>query len=261
MTNDIKIIFVDIDWTLLDHTVFDYDYESIEALKEVQKKGILVYLNTARPYESVNQIKLLEKFHPDGLIVTNGGLIFSDDKVIMKNLIPSNYVSEIFRVCNKKHLEVEYGTIKDRYFSVPSNKYVEKYFKTFNEKPCPVKTYENEEVTSLLLMCPKRFDKYLLKRLPKEIDYFRFHPFGVDIRFERNDKGKAIDFVLKYHNLSYDNALSIGDDLQDIFMFKKTKYSASISFVHEEAVNAATYNAHSVCHHGVKEALIHYNLL
>lgn len=261
MKSDIKIIFVDIDWTLLDHCVHDFDYPSIEGLKKAQENGVLVYLNTARPYESVNQIEILKKFNPDGLIVTNGGLIFSNDKVIMKNVIPSEYVSSVLKVCNKKHLEVEYGTIKDRFFSVKSNKYVTKYFQTFNEKPCPVKAYENEEVTSLLLMCPKRFDKHLLKHLPKEIDYFRFHPYGVDIRFIRNDKGKAIDFVLKYHNLCYDNALSIGDDLQDIFMFKSTKFSAAMGNGLEEVKNEATYVAKPISENGVLDTLKHFEII
>ena len=91
------------------------------------------------------------------------------------------------------------------------------------------KKYEDEEVTSLLLMCPKRFDRYMKKHISDTLDYFRFDPFGVDIRYVKNDKGLGIKFILKYHNFSYDNALSIGDDLQDIFMFKATKYSASIS--------------------------------
>ena len=261
MRNEIKIIFVDIDWTLLDHNKHDFDYESIDGLKKAQKKGVLVYLCTARPYESIMQIHLLDHFKPDGIICTNGGLVFYNDKVIMKNLFPSDMVKETLKVCNKKKLEVEYGTIKDRYFSVPSNKYVTNYFSTFNEKACPVKDYEGEEVTSLLLMCPKRFDRYLKKRLPKELDYFRFHPFGVDIRYVRNDKGLGIDFVLKYHNICYDNALSIGDDLQDIFMFEKTKYSACLENGKDETKKAAKYICKSIDQHGVLDTLKYFKII
>ena len=145
MNKDIKIIFVDIDWTLLDHAKHDFDYESIDALKKAQKKGVLVYLCTARPYESIMQIHLLDHFKSDGIICTNGGLVFNNNQVIMKNIFPTNIVEKTLEVCNKKKLEVEYGTIKERYFSVPSNKYVTNYFSTFNENPCPVKDYEGEE--------------------------------------------------------------------------------------------------------------------
>ena len=66
--NKYKIIFVDIDWTILDHDLHDWHYLSIDALKEAQKKGILVYLNTARPYDSIVHTGLFNIFKPDGIV-------------------------------------------------------------------------------------------------------------------------------------------------------------------------------------------------
>jgi len=261
MKKQIKIIFVDIDWTILDHDIHDFDHESLDALKKAQSNGVLVYLCTARPYESILQIKLLDIFTPDGIICTNGGVIFSNDKLIKQNVIPNEITAKTMQICNKYHLEVEYGTARERYFSIPSNKYVTRYFSTFNENPCPVKKYEGEEVTSLLLMCPKRFDRRLLRKLPKELDYFRFDNYGVDIRYERNDKGKAIAFVLDYHNLSKDNALSLGDDFQDIFMFKATKYSAYIGEGKEHVLKEASYVSRPIREHGVKLTLEHFEII
>lgn len=261
MNNEIKIIFVDIDWTILDHNIHDFDHVSLDALRLAQSKGLLVYLCTARPYESILQIKLLDIFKPDGIICTNGGVIFYNDELIDQHVIPNEITSKTLEVCNKYGLEVEYGTARDRYFSIPSNKYVTKYFSTFNENPCPVKKYENDEVTSLLLMCPKRFDRRLKRKLPKELDYFRFDNYGVDIRYERNDKGKAIQFVLNYHELSKDNALSLGDDFQDIFMFKATKYSAYIGEDKEYVKKEAMYASKPIKEHGVKIALEHFNII
>lgn len=261
MNAEIKIIFVDIDWTILDHNKHDFDYDSIDALKLAQSKGLLVYLCTARPYESILQIHLLDIFTPDGIICTNGGVIFYNDKLIKQNVIPREITAKTIQICNKYKLEVEYGTARDRYFSIPSNKYVKKYFATFNENECPVKDYNNEDVTSLLLMCPKRFDKRLLKKLPHDIDYFRFDDYGVDIRYERNDKGQAISFVLAYHKLNKDNALSLGDDYQDIYMFKATKYSAYVGEGKEDVKNAALFASKPIKDHGTKYALEHFNII
>ena len=62
-----QIIFVDIDWTILDHNKGDFDYDSINKLIELQKEGLLVFLNTARPYDSIYHTGLLKLFHPDGI--------------------------------------------------------------------------------------------------------------------------------------------------------------------------------------------------
>ena len=76
---DIKIIFSDIDWTILDHVTHSFDIASINALKAAQKRGILVYLATARPYLSMEQTGLLDLITPDGVICTNGSVAFIND--------------------------------------------------------------------------------------------------------------------------------------------------------------------------------------
>ena len=39
MKNKYQIVFIDIDWTILDHSIHDWDYESLEAIKKVQELG------------------------------------------------------------------------------------------------------------------------------------------------------------------------------------------------------------------------------
>ena len=88
-----------------------------------------------------------------------------------------------------------------------------------------------------------------------------FDNYGVDIRYERNDKGQAISYVLNYHKLSFDNALSLGDDFQDIFMFKATRYSAYIGEGKDEVRNAASFESKTIANHGVKFALEHFEVI
>ena len=82
MHKRIKIIFVDIDWTILNHKIHDWDYESLDALKEAQRNGKRVFLCTARPYDSVVHTGILDLLTPDGIICTNGGVAFVKDKVL-----------------------------------------------------------------------------------------------------------------------------------------------------------------------------------
>ena len=82
---NIDIIFVDIDWTILDHSLSPkvFDLESIDALKKAQAQGVKVFLCSARPYHSVSQIGLYDIFTPDGSILCNGGLIIDKNKTIL----------------------------------------------------------------------------------------------------------------------------------------------------------------------------------
>ena len=99
-----KIIFVDIDWTILDHNIHDWDYQSIDVLKELQRRGVLVYINTARPYDSVIRTGILDVFVPDGMVCTGGGVTFIGDELLYENVFPEEAVRIIEKVANKHHL-------------------------------------------------------------------------------------------------------------------------------------------------------------
>ena len=52
-----KIIFVDIDCTILNHKIHDWDYESIEALKKAQENGMKFYATTYAVSEILSHLE------------------------------------------------------------------------------------------------------------------------------------------------------------------------------------------------------------
>ena len=257
MKNDknIKIIFVDIDWTILDHNLHDWDYESIDVLKSLQEAGILVYLNTARPYDSVVHTGLFNIFHPDGVICTNGGVAFVGDKLLFSNIIPEDIVRQIEKISNKHHLVLELSTNTDRYFTAKPNTYVHKYFYSYAETIPVIKKYQNKEVSAILLFAPEKYDEVLIKEFPSEMNYLRFDTFGVDVGYFINQKGDAIDKVLKHLNIDKKYTLSAGDSSADISMFKATAHSIALGNSDEEVKKEATIVADSIGNHGLAKAL------
>ena len=101
--SNIKIIFTDIDCTIFDHSVKPsrFDYQSIKYLKKLQKKGILVFFCTARPYHSVKRIHILDLIKPDGMIVANGGLILLHDQIIYGPYMDQIEFIELCELANK----------------------------------------------------------------------------------------------------------------------------------------------------------------
>ena len=198
MHKRIKIIFVDIDWTILNHKIHDWDYESIDALKAAQENGVFVYLCTARPYDSIVHTGILELITPDGIIATNGGVAFVKDEVLFSNEIPEEIVKTTENVANRHNLVVEMSTDRGRYFTAPANIWVDEYFKSYAETIPPVIKDQSGNVSAMLLFAPEFMDEELIRELPPEIRYFRFDLYGVDLCYYQNDKGKAISEILKH---------------------------------------------------------------
>ena len=251
MHKKIKIIFVDIDWTILDHKIHDWDHESLDALREAQRNGKLIYLCTARPYDSVVHTGILDLLTPDGIICTNGGVAFVKDRVLFSNDIPENIVKTVENIANRHDLVVEMSTDRGRYFTAPTNKWVDEYFKSYAETIPPVIKDKTDNVSAMLLFAPKEMDEELMQELPPEIRYFRFDLYGVDLCYYENSKGAAIKRVLKKLHINKKRAMGIGDDYGDIPMFEEVGVSIAMGNGKDEAKQKATYTADTIHEHGI----------
>lgn len=257
MRKDIQIIFVDIDWTILNHTTRPpkFDMPSIRALKKAQKKGIKVFISTARPYHSVNQIHFFDYFKPDGLIVGNGGLVLYHDEVLYSIDIPVKDFEHIAEIVLKNGLNMEGIRRYDCFMINEMNDNIKSLFDTYPEDIPPIEDYHNQETVEICLFAPKEYDEIIHKELPKDYIYFRYHDFGVDIAPLPHNKGDAVKVVLEKLNISKENAMAIGDDLQDISMFNEVKYAVAMGNGKEETINSATHITKHIDKHGVKHII------
>ena len=176
--NKIKIIFVDIDWTILNHSSFPsfYDYESIDALKDAQKQGIKVFINTARPYHSVQQIKLFDIFQPDGMILCNGGLVISGDEVLYASYIKKEDFESICDLAVKNGLNLEGIRLFDCFIIKEIDDAGKALFATYPENIPPVENYHGQETIGICLFAPEKYDELFQKNLPNDFFYFRYKP-------------------------------------------------------------------------------------
>jgi len=258
----IDIIFVDIDCTLLNWSTRPpfFDIESIDALKEAQKKGVLVFFCTARPYHSVKEIKILDLFEPDGMILANGGFVLHKNKILYETIMEKEIFENFCDLATSLHVNVEGVRRFDCFFISEEDKAVRELFTTYPENIPAIEDYHNQEVIGLTLFAEKELDEEFLKIMPKDSYYFRYHDYGVDVATIPHIKGEGIKVVLKELNIPKRRAMAIGDDLADISMFKEVKYSVAMANGKEEVIKAAKIKAPSINDNGVKYVVEKYVL-
>ena len=256
---DIKILFVDIDWTILDHKNKRFDMKSIKGLKKAQKRGIKVFLCTARPYHSVEQTGLFKIFKPDGAV--SGAMVCVEGKTIYKNIIPHNILYPIAESTIKHGLTMECTLENGRFLIAPKDDYVDACFSIFFEEMPEVGDYHNQEVVSILLFCPKDKEKQLKKEMPDGVKWFRFHDSGVDVCYKTHQKSDGVVMALNHLGLLKEQSMSFGDDFSDISMFNATGIGVALNNGKEEAKKAANYVTKEVWKHGVYHALKTYKII
>ena len=260
---NIKIIFVDIDWTILDHRngKHKFDKKSIRGLKKAQKRGVKVFFCTARPFHSIDQIGAFKLIKPDGYVCCNGAMAVVNDKVIYKSIIPHDVLHKLCEVSISKNVVMECIQDFDRFLTIKENKYVEYVYESFYEDMPNVRDYKDKDVISILLFAPREMDDELKKEFPKHISYYRFHDFGVDVLYEPHEKAIGLNKVLDYLNIDKEDTISFGDDYGDISMFNATGISVALNNGKDEVKAVATYVTKDVWKHGVYYGLKHYKII
>lgn len=253
----IKIIFVDIDWTLFDHSNRDhvFDYASIEKLKEVQARGVKIFICTARAYHTVKQIGILELLKPDGLILNNGGFILYNDEIIYESFIDQKKFEDFVEYVSTQGLVMEGVERFHPFLTGPITDLVKDVYYDFYEDTPPIESYRNRKVISCMLFSRVENDEEIAKHLPEGFHMSRFHEKGCDIYEEERIKGFATRFVIDYLHLDKDSAMAIGDDYGDISMFDEVTHSVAMANGKPEVKNAAKYVTDEVWNHGVKNIL------
>ena len=107
MRNHTKIIFFDIDGTLIDMQRKVISDQTVYALKQLQQNGIKICVATGRPPLS------LPDFHGvrfDAFLTFNGSLCYTEDAVIYRNPIPTEDVHIIIKNAADIHRPVSIAT-------------------------------------------------------------------------------------------------------------------------------------------------------
>ncbi len=253
--NTPKIAFVDIDWTLYDHEHACFNKKGIEALKLLQKKGCLVFLNSARSYHSIKHLGTFKVFKPDGIVASNGASVFYKNKVIESSYFTDSQLQGIIDLANKFHNSLELTCDKKRFMVTPTYKEVALLFSTYKEVTVGYKKYKGQKANTCLLFADNTNDEYFIKHLPKGVTFYRYDTYGVDLDPHPMSKGDGVKVALNYLGIDKKDALAIGDDYQDLDMFKECGTSIALGNGREEVKKAADYVADTISQDGL------YNLL
>lgn len=249
-----KIAFIDIDGTILNHNIHDWDYKSISALKKAQINGVKIFICTARPYESIARTGLFKVFEPDGVIATNGALAYIGNKLLFENRFPIQITKKIIKVCNSHDLCLELSTGKGRYFTRITNRWLKEYKRKYHEIFINKEKVNLKNISALLLFAPVEYDEILQKEFPNPIKCLRFDDYAVDVTYYRNKKGAAVKRVLTYLNINKEESISCGDDFGDISMFNETGLSIALGNAKEEVKKEATFVTKDISLSGLAHA-------
>lgn len=260
---NIRAIFCDFDWTLFDHNAGDFNRQGVLGLREAHDRGVKLIINSARTYHSIKGLHTFDLIPFDGFVVANGGACMIDGKTLYADFIPDAdrdaILSELDRLGLGYNLIGQYAT----FIKVTYQEYVTDFYRVFREPyPLDISLYQGESILSIQVFSRQESDPELSALAARyHVTFNRFADTNVEMSAKEFLKSKGVDTIYRYLNLKPEEAMAFGDDLNDISMFNKVKYSVCMGNGKPLAKQAAYYVTDRIEEGGLYKALRHFGVI
>ena len=257
---NIKIIFFDIDGTLLKFGHTQISEKVKETLLKLQKKGIKLFLCTGRPSFV---IPTFEGITFDGAICFNGQYAFDQNKVLFKHRLDKKDLKTLIENANKLNHKTVIASSK-RMLCNGFEETLEEYFSmlklSFEISDEFEKMLENEDIYEAILSVQDYEYSSLLKNI-QTLQTVSWWPKAVDVIAKDCSKGIAIEKVLSSYGFSKEESMAFGDGENDIEMLKSAGCGIAMQNAKENVKKVADYITDSVEEDGIVSACKHFKLI
>lgn len=249
-----KIIFFDIDGTLIDMKVKHISERTLETLKRLQRKGIRICIATGRPIIMVPKFEGVEF---DTYLTFNGSYCADKDGVIFNNPIPKADVLKVIANASAMGKPVNIASVDGMMANGSDEKLVE-YFAHGSQELTVSDEFENELKKDIYqLMIAATNDEYgeLLKGAPGA-KITAWWDQAVDVIPAGGGKGVAVAKILEHYGIKKEESMAFGDGNNDIEMLCAVGTGVAM----ENASAELKAVADVICGHVAEDGIYHYCL-
>lgn len=255
----IKVIFFDVDGTLLSHRNNKIPDSTIEALSKLKEKGIKIVLSTGRHLLEIQELPIND-IHFDGYVMVNGQLCLNQNKeIIFDNPIVGTAKEKIIQLFNDKQIPIVLVEEKRMYINF-INDYVLKTQLDISTSVPEVDNYTGNNLYLGVAYIDKE-KEVELSSLLKECTITRWNDYGIDIVPKNVSKVTGMKKYLEANGLKQNESMAFGDGPNDIEMLKYVEIGVAMGNGKDEVKNIADYICDDIDNDGIYKALQHYNLI
>lgn len=217
--DNIKIIFFDIDGTLIDMAVKKISSQTLYTLKQLKKRNIIICIATGR---SPIALPTFDEVEFDAYLTFNGSYCFNKIESIHKNPIPTKDVYTIIKNSNELNRSVAIAT-SERTIANGTDVDLAEYF-SFSHQPVIVSedfdtVVNNDDIYQVMLSSRKEDYSKIMKQTNSS-KITAWWDRAVDIIPSNSGKGTGIEKILDYYGFNKSEALAFGDGNNDIEMLQ-----------------------------------------
>lgn len=260
------IVFFDIDGTIIsdddNHIVPE---STVTAIRAARKNGHLMYINTGRTIMNIE--KELRDIGFDGYVCGCGTYIECGGRVLLNRTVPKKLCNEIAELIFECDMTPLYER-SDAFFTDKRTRQIGG-FPALKER---FRT-QGKDVSRDVSDADFGFDKLVAwydessnleqfkSGVADEFDYIDRGYGFCELAVKGFSKGTGIKEVCDYHNIPIDEALAIGDSLNDLPMLEAVRNSIAMGESTEYLKQKSAFVTKDLYDDGIKYALEHFGLI
>lgn len=252
--NEVKIIFFDIDGTMIDMQKKVISEKMLETLRRLQNKGIKICMATGRGPVTLPRFEEIEF---DAYLTFNGSYCYSGSDMIFSNPIPKADVRRIIENAAAIGRPVSLAT-KNRLAANGKDQDLIEYYGVIKlgvDTPDDFDAVADSEVYQIMSGGRKEEYNALLRNVSGARITAWWHR-AVDIIPAVGGKGVGVGKILEYFGFDRAQALAFGDGNNDIEMLEAVGRGVAMENASEELKAVAD----EVCGHVAEDGIYHYCL-
>jgi len=257
--NNIKIIFFDIDGTLLALSKKQLSEKMKEVLRRLRENNIILCIATGR---APITLPPLEGAEFDAYLTFNGSYCYTKKDIIFSQAIPKDAVEKVLENATKLGRPVSVATRK-RLASNGKDKDLADYYALVKLEIEVSKNFEevlNDDIYQIMLGSEKK--EY--EKLMEDVEGAKITAWwdrAVDIIPSTTGKGVGVDRILEYYGFNRENAIAFGDGSNDIEMLKTVGIGVAMGNATEDVKEIADEVCASVEEDGIYHFCVKYGLI
>lgn len=261
-----NIVFFDIDGTLVSERDYSIPDSTKKAIKIMQDKGNLAFINTGRPLSAITD--KIRELNFDGFICGCGTYIEYKNKQLFHKSLGTKLSKAVAKDILKYNLEAILEGKTDVYFDKDENindKTIIKLIKQHKTEGFYKGTtwYTNNiDIDKFVIFLNNNsnykdfHEKYknIFEFIKRSETFYEAIPLGFS-------KASGIKYITEYLNIPFENTYAIGDSTNDLSMLKYANTSIAMGNSDSSLFDHVDYITTSLENDGIYNALKHFKLI
>lgn len=257
----IRVLFLDVDGTLISFRTHEVPGSAIEALRRAHAGGVRLFIATGR---AVTDLEQLEEIPYDGVVALNGAeCVLRDGQVVVRHRIPRGEFERAMELSEAWDfpvgLELNDGIFVNRVTPV-----VEELARMIAH-PVPEavdlrRLFDRGDCCQMCFYVDPELEKRVMAQLPL-LAASRWCPTFADVNLKGIDKATGVAEFTRRFGFGIDESMAFGDGGNDVPMLRAAGIGVAMGGACDEALQAADWVTATVDDDGIRRALEHFGVI